>query len=279
MRWDGKAAYCRRETGWSVDWGDGSSPQWVSPGAGGSAVVTHAFPDGYEGPGVTYVAHAQQSTYGPSSTYTGNFGLTVNNVAPTLGISGDAVTVGDTFTLNRSYSDPGADTVDHWTIDWGDGGSAETVSGNPAHFTHVYAQQGTYTVSAVCFDEDAPGGWSAPTAAAVVKPLSMKSDSAGLTLARPAQGQTTTSANFNVTTVDGNGNAVTPRYPTIIVKKANGDVVLTATANVAGPEDGKFICSITLSDSTMATGDYTIWISDGNDNTVQATTMTLTVTN
>ena len=65
-------------------------------------------------------------------------GVTVNNVAPTLAISGAAsVNEGSTYTLNLSKSDPGADTINHWTINWGDG--TQVVSGSPASVTHVYA--------------------------------------------------------------------------------------------------------------------------------------------
>ncbi len=56
--------------------------------------------------------------------------VTVNNVAPTLAISGAAsVNEGSTYTLNLSSSDPGADTISQWTINWGD--TAQVVTGNP----------------------------------------------------------------------------------------------------------------------------------------------------
>ena len=84
------------------------------------------------------------------------FQLTVNNVAPTLAISGAAsVDEGSTYTLNLSSSDPGADTISQWTIDWGDG--SEVVSGNPSSVTHVYADgnaTSNYTISATATDED-----------------------------------------------------------------------------------------------------------------------------
>ena len=60
---------------------------------------------------------------------------------------------GSTYTLNLSSSDPGADTITSWTINWGD--SIEIVSGNPASVTHTYADgDANYTISATATDED-----------------------------------------------------------------------------------------------------------------------------
>jgi hypothetical protein len=82
--------------------------------------------------------------------------ITVNNVAPTLTISGgELVDEGSTYTLNLKATDPGADTITSWAITWGDGSQVETVTGNPASVTHVYADgPATPTISATATDED-----------------------------------------------------------------------------------------------------------------------------
>src|SRR5262249_44400253 len=82
--------------------------------------------------------------------------LTVNNVAPTLTLSGaSAVNEGSTYTLGLASSDPGADTISSWTITWGDGSDPQTVTGNPSSATHVYADgPNNYTISATATDED-----------------------------------------------------------------------------------------------------------------------------
>ena len=81
--------------------------------------------------------------------------VTVSNVAPSLTISGDAtVGEGGTYLLSLSSSDPGADTISQWDIDWGDGSAVETVAGNPSSTAHVYSTQGSYTISATATDED-----------------------------------------------------------------------------------------------------------------------------
>ena len=43
--------------------------------------------------------------------------LTVNNVAPTLSVSGAASSdEGNPYSLSLASTDPGADTIDHWTV-------------------------------------------------------------------------------------------------------------------------------------------------------------------
>src|SRR5262249_46971545 len=53
-----------------------------------------------------------------------------------------------------SGTDPSPNIIDHWTITWGDGTPAQTVTGNPSSVTHLYAD-GThqYTISATATDQ------------------------------------------------------------------------------------------------------------------------------
>ena len=117
---------------------------------GNPSSVTHTYADGSASYTISATATDEDGTYAAGNTV----GVTVNNVAPTLAISGAAsVNEGSTYTLNLSKSDPGADTISQWTINWGDG--TQVVSGNPASVTHVYAD-GTVnrTISATATDED-----------------------------------------------------------------------------------------------------------------------------
>ncbi|MDR2441146.1 MAG: PKD domain-containing protein, partial [Planctomycetaceae bacterium] len=86
----------------------------------------------------------------------------VRNVPPTLIISGQDEIVSDNLynleLLNRS--DPGLDTITHWTIDWGDD-CIETVEGNPSTWTHRYDKIGVRRITATATDED--GTWNANT--------------------------------------------------------------------------------------------------------------------
>ncbi len=81
--------------------------------------------------------------------------IQVTNVAPVLTPSGaNAVTAGQSYTLNLSVNDPGDDTITSWVINWGDG-TIDTVPGNPASTTHIYTQPGfTYNILASATDED-----------------------------------------------------------------------------------------------------------------------------
>ncbi|MGV6858948.1 MAG: DUF4347 domain-containing protein [bacterium] len=92
---------------------------------------------------------------GKGGTDTTSAMLTVNNVAPTLSVSGAAgVFSGDIYTLNLAATDPGNDTISSWTINWGDG-NIETVNGNPSSATHVYANTGfTNNIVVSATDED-----------------------------------------------------------------------------------------------------------------------------
>jgi len=79
----------------------------------------------------------------------------VNNVAPTLGATGAAaIAEGLTYTLNLSASDPGTDTIEYWTVDWGDG-YREYVNGTMNQVRHVYAQGGfSRAITVKAKDED-----------------------------------------------------------------------------------------------------------------------------
>ncbi|MDO5566633.1 MAG: PKD domain-containing protein, partial [Planctomycetia bacterium] len=80
--------------------------------------------------------------------------VSVRNVAPALAITGSAsVLSGTVYRLGLSESDPGDDTIQNWTINWGDG-TQSTVTGNPNEAFHVYETVGHYTITATATDED-----------------------------------------------------------------------------------------------------------------------------
>jgi hypothetical protein len=94
--------------------------------------------------------------------------LTVNNTPPTLVISGAAeVNEGAEYTLNLESSDPGQDTIDNWTIHWGDGATTIIGPDIPRNVTHVYADGfNQYQITATATDED--GTYSANEVAVAV---------------------------------------------------------------------------------------------------------------
>jgi hypothetical protein len=69
---------------------------------------------------------------------TETFIITVGNVAPILTISGeDKAYTGIPYELSLSSNDPGDDTIQGWTIAWGDGTVTE-VDGDPSSVEHIY---------------------------------------------------------------------------------------------------------------------------------------------
>src|SRR5207244_9318883 len=89
------------------------------------------------------------------ATSTTSFQLTVNDVSPSASISGPAaIAEGSAYTLSLSFSDPGVDPVQMWTINWGDG-TTVNVAGNPPSATHVYADgPNGYTIRASASNDD-----------------------------------------------------------------------------------------------------------------------------
>jgi len=108
----------------------------------------------------------------PDSFFDVFFDITVHNVAPTLAISGPATgSEGQVYTLNLSSSDPGADSLSAWSIDWGDGNSSNA-AGNASSASHVYAASGNFTISATATDED--GTWNANSLGVAIDPMSFR---------------------------------------------------------------------------------------------------------
>lgn len=82
------------------------------------------------------------------------FQILVRNVAPSLSASGvPEINLGEAYTLTLGASDPGADTLNQWEINWGDG-NIETLAGNATSANHTYALDGDYTIQINATDED-----------------------------------------------------------------------------------------------------------------------------
>ena len=149
---------------YSIDWGDGSELQHLSAAElaelGGQ--VSHVFADDEDG-----LVNASDYTVnvtvddGDGETDSASLLVTVNNVAPTIAISGaDHVNEDAVYTLNLGpVVDPGTDVVSQYTVDWGDGSvnqySAADVSNVFGNLTHVYADGLVHrTINVGLTDED-----------------------------------------------------------------------------------------------------------------------------
>ena len=154
---------------WIINWGDGTSAETV---AGNPPFVLHTY-DAEN----TYTISAlikdpaQAGTESVPNTRL----VTVTTAPPILTLSGPtSVNEHSPYTLNLSAVAVGADTVTSWTINWGDGGLTQTVTGNATSATHEYASEGLYTISATALDTDGghAAGNTVTVAVADVPPLS-----------------------------------------------------------------------------------------------------------
>jgi VCBS repeat-containing protein len=98
------------------DFGDGATANDAAP--------THVYADNGSYSVTLTVSDGQGGVTSDS------LAVTVQNVAPTLTLSGvTTINEASAYSLILSASDPGADTIANWTINWGDG-SVETIAGN-----------------------------------------------------------------------------------------------------------------------------------------------------
>jgi hypothetical protein len=134
----------------TVDWGDGSPTETIGYPAGTTSFSeTHQYLDDNI---YTITLTIEDNDLGSSSETTT---VTVNNVAPTLTISGDPdVDEGSIYTLYLTSDDPGDDTIYEWIIDWGDG-TVITYPGDPDYVTHTYVDGlNIYSIGVIASDED-----------------------------------------------------------------------------------------------------------------------------
>jgi|GEM_PF-1839254 len=139
---------------WTVDWGDGQSDTYN----GLTGQLTHVYTDGAN----NYTINVTL-TDSDGATDTTSQAVTVNNVAPTITLTGAANSAeGSVYTLTIAADDPGDDTITSWQIDWGDGSTTAGALGNN---THTYADNGNYTITVTATDED--GSYTATKGVAV----------------------------------------------------------------------------------------------------------------
>ena len=104
-----------------IDWGDGTPHDTFNQATQGSlGTASHGFAD--DGVYVVTIYVTDKDT----ATGHAKLSVTVNNVAPTIAISGAAsVNEGSAYSLTLgAVTDPGTDTVSSYIVHWGDGSSA-----------------------------------------------------------------------------------------------------------------------------------------------------------
>jgi uncharacterized delta-60 repeat protein len=106
--------------------------------------------------------------------------IVVSNVAPVVKLTGsNIVAEGSSLVLTPSVIDPGADSPQSWTLDWGDG-TVETFPGNTTSFSHPYPDGPTrFDIRATMTDDD--GTWDAPWAFSIPQHVDQTFGEAGQT--------------------------------------------------------------------------------------------------
>nr|WP_315182272.1 PKD domain-containing protein [uncultured Albidiferax sp.] len=143
---------------YSIDWNDGSAVQTLTAVqlAALAGNVSHTFADDQDGAvNSTPRTISVTANDGDGGTTTATKVVNVNNVAPTIAVTGAAtIETGQTYTLNLgAITDPGQDTVSSYSIDWGDGSAPQVVTAD-GNVTHSFATAGARTVQVSLTDED-----------------------------------------------------------------------------------------------------------------------------
>ncbi len=143
---------------WIVNWGDGT----VETYDGATVSTSHVYVDDgdYE---IRVSAEDLDGVYFYEVAGGERFKrLSVKNVAPILVMAGAATSQeGSEYELVlERVADPGRDTLQYWSINWGDGSPIETVSAETLSVRHLYADDsatqtnGVYRISVEATDED-----------------------------------------------------------------------------------------------------------------------------
>jgi uncharacterized repeat protein (TIGR01451 family) len=237
----------------SVDWGDGTTTPYV-PSAAGVVDPAHAYP--------------QQGTYEVKVTVTDSVGhvatdsvvVTVRNVAPVVSLPASVeVDEGGNVTLAGSFTDPGADT---WTAASGD--QPVALDGKAFTVERSYTDDGTDSVT-VCVRDDA-GAEGCATTAVVVRNTAPAVTATGSTAPEGASaGVTAAYRDLGVTDTHtaevewGDGSPV----ETVAVTPT-GDGHGTVSAAHAYGDEGVYTVRVTVADEDGAAGSATTSITVSN---------------
>ena len=119
--------------------------------SGNPSTVTHIYAEGPNNYTISATAADDVGTYSANTV-----SVEVDHIPPAVLISGSSSVIeGSVYTLDLSGTEIGPETISSWTIDWGDGTAAQTVTGNPSTVTHTYAAgPNNFTITASAADDD-----------------------------------------------------------------------------------------------------------------------------
>ncbi len=189
--------------------------------------------------------------------------VTVNNVAPTANAGPDqTINEGDTVNFAGSFADPGS--VDTHTVEWNFGDGSATVSGSLTP-SHVYADNGIYTVILTVTDKDGGVGTDTLTvtvgnvAPVVVVPAGQTITEGGTATLPNASFTDAGAGDTHTATIDWGDGTVEPG--TVIQGAGSGSVALGSHTYA---EDGIYTVTVSVTDDDGAVGTDSLTITVNN---------------
>lgn len=188
---------------YTIDWNDGNGPVTITNTAG----FTHAYSD----PGKYVITATIYDVSGLSTSVK----ITVNLQSPPPPTISNlkATANGLTVTLNGDINPgPGATSITHTTIDWGDG---NTTPNGLVSFSHLYSKSGSYTITDTAFDNNGGSGSATVVVNVEAPPAAQSGTGSGGTGTNSGGGSTGTSVTASPIQInvdyDINGFTVTPK--------------------------------------------------------------------
>ncbi len=173
-------------------------------------------------------------TTGDADSITGGFQPNLSNLLVDISTSTASPTEGATYTLNLAPANPTSNnnTLTQWLINWGDS-SPQTVNPTiPNSLTHVYAEEGTYTITATATDELSNTA-SSNAVNVNVADAALHSTPTDLTPPVTTEGATLTNVTvFHFTDDDSAGTA--SDYTATVTLGDGNSVMLTSTPSANG---------------------------------------------
>ena len=260
----------------TINWGDGSAVEAATLDSVLNTISgSHVYAD--NGAYTVTVTVSDDDGASMSDTLT----VTVSNVAPDVDAGADqGVDEGDTVTLSGSFSDVGSADTHTATIDWGDGSAVEaatldsvlnTISGS-----HVYADNGAYTVTVTVSDDD--GASMSDTLTVTVSNVAPVVDAGadqgvdeGDTVTLSGNFTDVGSADTHTATINwGDGSTVEAATLDSVLKTISGSHVYA--------DNGAYTVTVTVSDDDGASSSDTLTVTVSNvAPTVSANTGTVTI--
>ncbi|MBW3592235.1 MAG: hypothetical protein KY396_00895, partial [Actinobacteria bacterium] len=154
----------------TVDWGDGTPVASLTLDSDKTFDLSH----GYAAAGTYTVTVSVTDDDGDSGSDTLTVSVTPPNSSPSVDLGADAnISEGGTFTRSGSFTD--ADAGDEWTatVDYGDGAGPQALAldaDKTFALSHVYADDGAYTVTVVVSDGSRSGSDTAQVTVANAAP-------------------------------------------------------------------------------------------------------------